>query len=229
VDDLTGKTVEFKNVFYSYPGGEFALAVNGLVLKTDAIAFITGDNGSGKTTLAKLMTGIIKPLRGEITLMGANIKSLSPGEIGKRIGYLWQNPRQQLFAQSVLEELTFPEEIKNPKMPPEEKEAGREAALNSLEYFGLAHLKDKNCFYLSHGERQRLAIAAVIAAGAKYLVLDEPTKGLDAGCRNTLAHMLKTLRYENNTGMCVISHDEEFTGELQERVIRLRNGEVADG
>ena len=222
------ETVEFKDVVYTYPNGAFTLSVDELILKTDEATFVTGDNGSGKTTLAKLMTGILKPLKGEILVMGARIDSLSLGGIGKRIGYLWQNPRQQLFAQSVIDELTFAEEMKNPKMPQKEKEAAAEDALKWLEYFGLAEMKDKNCFYLSHGEKQRLALAAVLASGAKYLVLDEPAKGLDGKRKNMLIDILKKLRYENGVGMCVISHDEKFTAELKERVITLSEGKVSD-
>ena len=226
---MMSETVEFKNVVYTYPDGAFTLSVDELILKTGEVTFVTGDNGSGKTTLAKLMTGIMKPLKGEILVMGTRIGGLTLGEIGKRIGYLWQNPRQQLFAQSVIEELTFAEEMKNLKMPQKEKEAAAEEALKWLEYFGLAELKDKNCFYLSHGEKQRLALAAVLASGAKYLVLDEPTKGLDGKRKDMLIGILKKLRYENGAGMCVISHDEKFTNELKERVIKLEKGEISHG
>jgi len=225
---LSEKTLKFIDVAYSYPKGGFSLFIDELTLASDEITFITGDNGSGKTTLAKLMSGVIKPAKGEIILMGRPSGALSLGEIGKMVGYLWQNPRQQLFAQSVSEELTFMEEIKRPKMTREEKEEAFKSAIGRLEYFDLAHLSEKSCFHLSHGERQRLAIAAVIAAGAEYLVLDEPTKGLDAKRKKALADILIKLRDENKTGMSIISHDEEFKAELMERLIRLDKGRIVD-
>ena len=226
---MTGETLKFRDVTYSYPKGEFTLRIDDLTLRADEVTFISGDNGSGKTTLAKLMSGILKPVTGEIILMGEPSANISLGEIGKKVGYLWQNPRQQLFAQSVIEELTFTEEIKNPKMTREEKEEAYKSALSWLEYFDLAHLSAKSCFYLSHGEKQRLALAAVIAAGAGYLVLDEPTKGLDAKRKKALTDILRKLRDENKTGMSIISHDEEFKAELMERVVRLHKGVMADG
>jgi len=225
----TGGAIEFKDVKYTYPSGSFTLSVKHLVLETDRITLIKGKNGSGKTTLVKLMTGIIKPEVGEILIMGAPASALSLGETGKRIGYLWQEPRKQLFAKTALEELTFAEELKNPKKTPAEKEKTREEALKWLEYFDLAHIKDKNCFYLSHGERQRLAMAAVIASGAKYLALDEPTKGLDETRKKSLLDLLLKLKSENQMGMSIISHDEAFMDELDGRVITLSNGEAENG
>jgi energy-coupling factor transport system ATP-binding protein len=191
--------------------------------------FITGSNGSGKTTLAKLMAGILKPLSGEVSIMGTSSSQLKLGEVGKRVGYLWQNPRQQLFARSVLEELTFVEELKNPKMTKAEKDAVYENAIDMLEYFDLAQLKDKNCYYLSHGERQRLALAAVITSGACYLVLDEPTKGLDSKRKESLSNLLESLRYNKKVGLCIISHDEKFVGGLMERTVAVDAGRVTDG
>ncbi|MCL1982204.1 MAG: energy-coupling factor ABC transporter ATP-binding protein [Clostridiales bacterium] len=225
---MTVDAIEFKNVKFAYPSGSFELSIKSLALDMGQATFIRGENGSGKTTLARLMAGILKPQEGEITIVGTPSFALGLGEIGKRVGYLWQNPRQQLFAKSVIEELTFVEELKNPKMTPGEKAAAKEAAMGWLEYFELAQLKDKTCYHLSHGERQRLALAAVIASGAKYLVLDEPTAGLDDKRKMALACMLKKLRLENGTGMSVISHDEKFAGELTERAITLAKGEVSD-
>jgi energy-coupling factor transport system ATP-binding protein len=226
---MTNEAIEFKNVVYSYRSSDFTLSVRDLVLNTDEITFIAGDNGSGKTTMAKLMTGILKPLSGEIILMGTPLKRLTLGETGQKLGYLWQDPGRQLFAQKVIDELTFVNEIKNPKQPPEKKKEAEDTALGWLEYFDLAHLAEKSCFYLSHGERQRLAIAAVIASGAKYLILDEPAKGLDDKRKNALADMLLKLRNEKKTGMSIISHDEMFMDGSENRRITLSKGEIVDG
>ena len=225
---MIGESIELNGVTYTYPSSGFTLATGDLVLDAGRITFIAGQNGSGKTTMAKLIAGVLKPQSGEIVLMGTSSCLLSLGEIGRRIGYLWQNPRQQLFARTALDELTFAESIKNPKRTQEEKKTAEENALRWLEYFDIAGLKDKSCFYMSHGEKQRLALAAVIASGAGYLVLDEPAKGLDGRRKEALIKLLMKLRVENNIGMSVISHDEKFTAELKERVIILSEGKVAD-
>lgn len=225
---MINKAVELNEVIYTYPSGGFTLSTGSLTFEAGKITFITGDNGSGKTTMARLIAGILRPRSGEVVLMGIPSRLLSLGQIGRRVGYLWQNPRQQLFARTALDELTFAEDLKNPKRTREEKDAAREEALRWLEYFDIADLKDKSSFYLSHGERQRLALAAVIASGAEYLVLDEPTKGLDDKRKEALVTLLRKLRTENKIGMGIISHDEKYIGELKERVITLSEGEVID-
>ncbi|MCL2678355.1 MAG: energy-coupling factor ABC transporter ATP-binding protein, partial [Clostridiales bacterium] len=184
-------------------------------------------NGSGKSTLAKLLAGIYKPGRGQVLLMGADTRKLTLGEIGQRIGYLWQKPEQQLFAHTVLEELLFVGRIKNPKQSAEERRAAEQAAWRWLEYFEIAHLAERSGFFLSRGEKQRLALAAVVSQGVKYLVLDEPTSGLDEKRKDALIAILRKLQIENGVGMTVISHDQKFIRALAEREILLDRGEVA--
>ena len=223
---MNEKSIEFRNVEYAYSSGSFTLSIESLALDMGETTFISGKSGSGKTTMSKLIAGILKPLKGEVAIMGTASDLQRLDEIGKKVGYLWQNPRQQLFAQSVLEELTFAAELKRQRMTQDEKIAMKEAALGWLEYFELAHLADKHCHNLSHGEKQRLALAAVISSGTKYLVLDEPTEGLDGRRKKMLSDLLGRLRCENSVGMCVISHDEEFAGGLKEREIALDKGRV---
>lgn len=220
--------VELKQVVYKYPQGAFTLRVEQLALFAGEIVFLLGENGSGKSTLAKLLVGIHKPREGRIYLAGTAADSLSLGQVGQRIGYLWQKPEQQLFAHSVLEELLFVDKLKNPRQSPEKNAKAEEEARNWLKYFQIEHLAERSSFFLSRGEKQRLALAAVLSQGAKYLVLDEPTGGLDRERKEALARFLTQLKKESGIGMTIISHDKSFTHALADRIVTLAAGEIID-
>ena len=220
-------SITLKQAEYQYPQNGFLLRVEELVLAPGEITFVLGENGSGKSTLAKLLAGIYKPSQGQVLLMGADTRRLTLGEIGQCIGYLWQKPEQQLFAQTVMEELLFVGRIKNPRQSPEERQAAEQEAMRRLEHFEIAHLAERSGFFLSRGEKQRLALAAVVGQGVNYLVLDEPTSGLDEKRKDALIALLRKLKEENGVGMTVISHDQKFIRVLAEREITLAGGEVA--
>ncbi|MDI6705721.1 MAG: ABC transporter ATP-binding protein [Bacillota bacterium] len=183
---------------------------------------ITGPNGSGKTTLGKLMTGILKPSTGQVLICGKDSRAMTLGEIGSKIGYLFQNPSHQLFATSVKEEISFVLELKGCT-----KEEIDRKVKNSLETFHLLHLKESLPFKLSRGEKQRLAIAAVLINEPGFLVLDEPTTGLDMDRRKVLAGILEELR-QKGIGMAVISHDQEFVKRHSDRIIKMSGGEIVE-
>jgi energy-coupling factor transport system ATP-binding protein len=200
------------------------LVIDGLSIKLykEQFTAITGPNGSGKTTLGKLMTGILKPQEGYVYISGKNSADMKLGEIGQRIGYLFQNPGLQIFAPTVREEITFALELKGYSKDVIDKEANR-----FMKDFDLLHLKDAFPFKLSRGEKQRLAIAAVLVNRPGFLVLDEPTTGLDIKRRRALSDMLINLK-EKGIGMAVISHDRDFIRRLADRVIKMDGGEVVE-
>jgi energy-coupling factor transport system ATP-binding protein len=200
------------------------LVIDGLSIKLykEQFTAITGPNGSGKTTLGKLMTGILKPQEGYVYISGKNSADMKLGEIGQRIGYLFQNPGLQIFAPTVREEITFALELKGYSKDVIDKEANR-----FMKDFDLLHLKDAFPFKLSRGEKQRLAIAAVLVNRPGFLVLDEPTTGLDVERRRALSDMLINLK-EKGIGMAVISHDRAFIRRLADRVIKMDRGEVVE-
>ncbi|MFZ5969088.1 MAG: energy-coupling factor ABC transporter ATP-binding protein [Bacillota bacterium] len=135
---------------------------------------IIGDNGSGKTTLGKIMAGILKPSSGNTFIFDKNSREMTLGEIGTRIGYLFQNPEKQLFAASVEAEIGFALELKGYT-----KEQIKSIVDHMLDLFQLKDVRHSFPFYLSQGEKQRLALAAILADSPRYLILDEPTTGLD--------------------------------------------------
>lgn len=217
--------IEAKNANYAYGKSteQFSLNPVNLTLYGGEITFLTGPNGSGKSTVGKLLCGIYKPTKGAVFLDGEDTKALSLGEIGKKIGYLWQKPEMQIFAPTPLEELCFIEEIEGIK-----EKVRIESALHWLSLFDIEDLKDAPSHTLSRGEKQRLALAAVISRGAGYLILDEPTKGLDRHRKLQFEKLLLRLKESQQVGMLIISHDKSFTSALADKVVTMRAGGILD-
>ena len=225
---MTEAAIELERVVYQYPQGAFTLRIEHLALMAAEITFVRGDNGSGKSTLAKIMAGIYRPGQGRVLLAGLPTDGLSLGQIGQRIGYLWQKPEQQLFAHNVLEELLFVGRLKEPGQSRERREAAEIDARGWLKLFEIEHLAQRNSFFLSRGEKQRVALAAVLHQGAGYLILDEPTTGLDPERKGILAGVLARLKKEKQIGMTVISHDPKFLEGLADRTVTLAKGVIND-
>lgn len=213
--------LELRQVSFFYPRKKKA-ALDGISLDfdRDGITAIVGPNGSGKTTLTKLMVGIIQPAAGEVYLDSRPLPEYSLAQIGRRIGYVFQNPNQQLFCTTVAEEIAF-----GLKQMGEEPEAIAERVKFYLEYFELASYRNVFPLHLSYGEKQRVAIAAVLANDPGFLILDEPTVGLDAYRKRRLEKYLKKI-VDLGRGMIIVSHDAHFVERMADRVVSLENGRV---
>ncbi|WP_243120477.1 ABC transporter ATP-binding protein [Pelotomaculum sp. FP] len=197
-----------------------ALAGIDLSLDKDGVTAIVGPNGSGKTTLTKLLIGVLQPTEGEVRLEGRPVAGYSLAEIGRRIGYVFQNPDLQLFCSTVAEEVGFG--LANRGCEPADVQ---EKVAFYLDYFELTAYRDVFPLYLSQGEKQRLAIAAVLANEPEFLILDEPTIGLDAWRKKNLEDYLKKVA-RLGRGMILVSHDERFVDKMAERVVTLANGRI---
>ncbi len=212
--------VALLDLSFQYPKGDFTLSCPRLEFNFGELSLITGPNGSGKTTLSKLMCGILKPQRGSLYLSGEKANAWPLGKIGKRVGYLYQDPAWQLFAPTVWEEMTFVDNLlgRDPR-------AAEKKAAGLLEQFGLSSLKKRSVYRLSGGEKQRLALATILMAGAEFLILDEPTVGLDQENREKLYSLIDGL-LKMGKGLAVITHEKELLGRLRARRIRLEGGRV---
>jgi energy-coupling factor transport system ATP-binding protein len=181
---------------------------------------IIGPNGGGKTTLGKIMTGILKPTDGVVRINSRDTRELELSEVGATIGYLFQEPERQLFAPTVWEEVSFVMEIKGVPKETIDIEVGR-----ILKQFHLSELGEASPFLLSRGEKQRLALAAIMVNNPSFFILDEPTTGLDMERKDVLSGILNSL-LERGTGMIIISHDHKFVAKHADRVIEISGGEV---
>jgi energy-coupling factor transport system ATP-binding protein len=213
--------LELNHVSFSYPRhNKHVLTEINLAFDQAEITALVGPNGSGKTTLTKLMIGVLQPTKGEIHLDGRPIAGYSLGEIGRRIGYVFQNPDLQLFCSTAAEEIGFG--LTNQGYKPEVVE---ERVQFYLDYFELRDYRSVFPLHLSQGEKQRLAIAAVLANEPLFLIFDEPTTGLDAFRKNSLEDYLKKIA-RSGRGMILVSHDTAFVNRVAERVVTLENGHV---
>ena len=216
-------SLEIKDVSFSYPTRQkrqnFSLMVEHFAASEKCTALM-GKNGSGKTTLGKLAAGILRPDSGCVLYNGENIANWKLGQIGKQVGYLFQEPSRQLFTPRPIEEIALPLKLRD--VPHDEAE---ERALLLLRRFELEHLKDSVTFTLSRGEKQRLAIAAAMVSEPQFFVLDEPTTGLDKRRCGILAETLHGLM-ESGVGILLISHDKEFVSEMRADIRIMEKGSI---
>ena len=215
-------SIELKNLSFEYVKGKEIIKNINVNIDTKDITCIVGPNGSGKTTLGKLMVGILKPGSGEIYLFGENIAKMSLGQIGKKIGYLFQNPEKQFFSNTVEDEIKFVLEIKG--LNKEYIDAKVKLLLN---LFQLNHIRASFPLKLSQGEKQRLYWSAILPNEPAYSILDSPTKGLDMGLRNSLIQILKNL-YDEGIGMTVMTHDYTFINQVSDRILTMYRGEIVE-
>ena len=209
-----------KNVCFSYIKNQPVLHNINISLEQKECTVIRGENGSGKTTLGKLIASILPPLKGNVFIGGKCTSSLSLSDIGKQIGYLFQNPERQLFAATVYDELSFALDFNGI-----DKHYIDTAVTALLKKIELYHLKDVFPYHLSYGEKKRLAIASLLINKPQYLILDEPTTGLDSLRKSILSDFLSDLLQEG-IGMAVITHDQSFIKKHAQRIITLSGGEV---
>ena len=185
---------------------------------------IVGQNGAGKTTLVKLLKGLLKPINGNIYYGGDDIAQKTVAMLAGEIGYVFQNPDDQIFKYHVIDEVMF-----GPQNIGMTKEQAKEKALQALELVGLKQLADENPYDLELSERKLVAIASVLAMDTKVLILDEPTIAQDWKGRTIIQNIIKDLSKQGKTVIAIL-HDMDFVAESFERVIVMAHGKVlADG
>lgn len=212
--------VEFLNVSYQYRNGPMAIRDLNLKIYEGEFVAVIGHNGSGKTTMMKLINGLLLPTKGDVLVNSLNTKDLTVSEMAKTVGYIFQNPDHQIFSFTVWDEVAFGP--KNLDLPPEEVESRVKEALQTV---GLWKMRERHPFTLSRGQRQRLAVASVLAMHPKIIILDEPTTGQDEVAINQIMTLVDRLRREGRT-IIMVTHDMSIVTKYAERTIVLRKGEV---
>ncbi len=210
--------VSVRDLNYSYSGKTDALHNISFDIKRQEFIAIVGHNGSGKTTLAKNLNGLLMPKSGEVLIAGRNTKDTSIYELGRMIGYVFQNPDHQIFADTVYDEVAFSLRMRNYD---DENIASRVKEV--LEVVGLTGYEDSAPFSLTKGERQRVAVASTLASRPEILILDEPTTGLDYKEQKAMMNLIKKLN-ENGHTIIVITHSMWVVCEYAHRIIGIRNG-----
>jgi cobalt/nickel transport system ATP-binding protein len=216
--------IETKNLRYSYPDG--TSAVQGVDLKIERgekIAFV-GPNGSGKSTLFLLLNGTLRPAGGEVLISGRPIRydSRSLRETRKKVGIVFQNSDDQLFAPTVRQDVGF-----GPVNLGLSREEAEERVARALEYVGIEGLKDRPPHHLSGGQKKRAAIAGVMAMDPEVMILDEPLSNLDPAGSEEVMGLLEELN-ERGTTMIISTHDVDLAYRWSDRVYLLADGKIAD-
>jgi len=217
--------LKIEGLTYTYPTHrvEALRRIDLNVYESEFIA-ILGQNGSGKTTLAKHFNGLLKPSSGCITVQNRSTTDYTHQELARLVGYVFQNPDHQIFARTVADEVGF-----GLRMQGETPKMIRKRVAEALEVVGLQGYEQKVPFALTKGERQRVAVASVLAVQPRVIILDEPTTGLDYRHQRNMMEMLRRLNQSGHT-IIIITHSMWVAAEYATRTIVMKDGGIlSDG
>ena len=212
--------IEINDLRFTYPTGLEAISGVSLSIETGEQVAIVGQNGSGKTTLVRHFNGLLQPTVGSILIGEWDTKKYSVAKLASRVGYVFQNPDEQLFSRDVGTEIRF-----GPRNLGYSKEKIDELVKRALALTELSDKTETNPYDLSPTWRKMVALASVIAMDTPIVIFDEPTTGQDALNVARIAHVIAELHNEGKT-VITITHDIDFCAENFERVIALSNGQV---
>lgn len=209
---------------YKYADGTVALADLRLEVRRGEFTGILGSNGSGKTTLLKIMDGLIKGYRGEVLLDGENVTKLHPRDIYRKVGLVFQNPDDQLFATTVFEDTAF-----GPRNMGCTEPEVRERVLAALTSVDMAEFATKGIHNLSYGQKKRVCIAGLLAMGHEILLLDEPTAGLDPMGEYRMMELLTRLNREQGVTIVMATHSVDLVPIFLHQLHILSRGRLVRG
>ncbi len=213
-----------RGLTYRYPDGTLALEGMDLDVKTGEFAGILGSNGSGKTTLLMVMDGLLKDYAGSVRLDGADVRALTPKEIYQKMGLVFQNPDNQLFAATVYEDVAF-----GPlNMGFSESEVS-ERVRRALEAVDMGEYAGKAINNLSFGQKKRVCIAGLLSMGHEILLMDEPTAGLDPMGEYRMMRLLMKLNAEQGVTMVMATHSVDLVPLFLSRLHILSGGRIKRG
>lgn len=210
---------EIRNLEFSYRPGTPVL--HGINLRLDARpTAIIGQNGAGKTTLVKLLKGLLRPTGPSIWFRCEDISHKTVAALAAQVGYVFQNPDDQIFRYNVLDEVMF-----GPLNIGMSEEQAREKSRAALALTGLSDQENSNPYDLELNERKMVAIASVLAMDPDVLILDEPTIAQDMMGRRRIADIVRTLSAQGKLVLAIL-HDMDFVAECFDRVVVMAQGQV---
>ena len=213
---MTDDLLEITDLSVRYPDGTVALAGVSLAVPPGGRTALIGPNGAGKTSLELAVMGGLK-YSGRIVVDGIPLSKRTAGEVRSRCGMIFENPEDQLFMPTLLDDVAFGP--LNQGYSPQEAEARSRAAIAAV---GLAGLEQRPAHHLSAGQKRNASLATVLSMNVKLLLLDEPTAGLDCRSRRRLIEILQP----RQEAMLLATHDLELVAAMCHSVILLDGGKV---
>lgn len=211
--------LEIKDLHFSYTKGDEILKGLNFFIDERSTAII-GQNGAGKTTFVKLLKGLLRPETGAVFFKGTDISTMTVAQLAGHIGMVFQNPNDQIFKNSVIDEVMF-----GPLKIGMDETTAKKRAMEALELVGLSDLIDKNPYDLGLSNRKLVAIASILAMDTKVIIFDEPTIAQDFYGRERIKSVIRKLRSEGVTVITIV-HDMDFVADTFERVIVFAKGNV---
>jgi energy-coupling factor transporter ATPase len=228
VTDEYSPVIEVKELWHCYLSGTPLETVSlrgvDLEVREGETVGIIGPSGSGKSTLLYHLNGLMRPQQGDVRVFGKSLKdpAADAGEVKRRVGFLFQNPENQLFERYAGDDVAFGP--RNLGLTPSEV---RQRVRSSLDMVGFPFLfKDRLVSGLSTGEKRRIAIAGVLAMDPEALVLDEPTASLDPSAKKDLFSIIENWKKTPGRAVVMVSHSMEDIAELSDRIYVLARGKV---
>ena len=215
------KAIEVTGVHFTYDDGTAALSGVDFHVEEGEFIAVLGSNGSGKTTLINLLVGLLKAQAGRIGICGRPIGELSAEDLYQRVGLVFQNPNDQLFAATVEEDVAFgPRNLNLPEAEVQQRVASALGAVAALPLAGRA------IHHLSFGEQKRVSLAGVLAMRPAVLILDEPTAGLDPAGEAQMMQLLKKLNRDEGMTIILATHSVDMLPLFANRIYVLDRGRV---
>jgi len=216
--------IRVEGVRFGYRPGEEVLSRVDLTIADGEFAAIIGNNGSGKSTLMKLILGLQKPTVGRVLVDGVDTRRARVSTMAQTVGFVFQNPNDQLFSGTVAEEIAFG--LRNAGLSPAEVGARLEETLDRFDLVGVREVFPR---FLARGDRQKVCIASVLALRPRILLLDEPTTGQDQRDSRAILDLARQLNADGVT-ILLVTHDLINVAEYADRVLVLKDGAlVRDG
>jgi cobalt/nickel transport system ATP-binding protein len=219
--DRNSPAIDARNVWFAYEEGTEALKGVDFRARRGEFVAMLASNGGGKTTLLRVLAKLLMPQHGEVKVQGRRLQEMDVDELYRNLGLVFQNPRDQLFAPTVEEDVAFAP--RNAGL----SEANIENRLSeALEAVGAAHLRERAVHHLSFGEKKRVSLAGVLAMRPSILVLDEPTAGLDPAGEAEMLHLLNRLNRDRDITVVMATHSVDLLPLFADRLYVLKEGKV---
>lgn len=212
--------VEVRNLSHAYTGGFTALTDVNLDIRKREFLAVVGQNGSGKTTLVKHLNGLLLPTQGHVKVQGGDTRKQRLLDLSRSVGYVFQNPDHQIFAETVYNEVAF-----GPRLQGQSEEQININVKQALAAVGLSGREGHDPFSMSKGERQRVAVASVVATKPEVIIMDEPTTGLDYLQIRSMMDLIRSLNEMGHT-IIMVTHTMWVVAEYAHRAIVLNNGRI---